>query len=171
MNKLLKNSLRFVLFLLVQTLILNQIEIGFGIQLMIYPLFIMLLSFDTGVLSLLAISFTLGICIDAFSNTFGLHTSSLLVFSFLRPVIFKLFDTREGYDLLLEPTVLNMGNGWFIKSFGSLLLIHHFWFYLLEMFKLNDMGYVLQKTVYSLPLSFFLCVLLQYLFVNKQYTK
>ncbi|MDB4324055.1 hypothetical protein N9963_01520 [Crocinitomicaceae bacterium] len=171
MNKLLKNSLRFVLFLLVQTLILNQIEIGFGIQLMIYPLFIMLLSFDTGVLSLLAISFTLGICIDAFSNTFGLHTSSLLVFSFLRPVIFKLFDSREGYDLLLEPTVLNMGNGWFIKSFGSLLLIHHFWFYLLEMFKLNDMGYVLQKTVYSLPLSFFLCVLLQYLFVNKQYTK
>ncbi|MGY8926260.1 MAG: hypothetical protein ACKVJC_03080, partial [Flavobacteriales bacterium] len=97
--------------------------------------------------------------------------SSLLVFSFLRPVIFKLFDTREGYDLLLEPTVLNMGNGWFIKSFGSLLLIHHFWFYLLEMFKLNDMGYVLEKTVYSLPLSFFLCVLLQYLFVNKQYTK
>lgn len=171
MNKLLKNSLRFVLFLLVQTLILNQIEIGFGIQLMIYPLFIMLLSFDTGVLSLLAISFTLGICIDAFSNTFGLHTSSLLVFSFLRPVIFKLFDSREGYDLLLEPTVLNMGNGWFIKSFGLLLLIHHFWFYLLEMFKLNDMGYVLQKTVYSLPLSFFLCVLLQYLFVNKQYTK
>ena len=171
MNKLLKNSLRFVLFLLVQTLILNQIEIGFGIQLMIYPLFIMLLSFDTGVLSLLAISFTLGICIDAFSNTFGLHTSSLLVFSFLRPVIFKLFDTREGYDLLLEPTVLNMGNGWFIKSFGSLLLIHHFWFYLLEMFKLNDMGYVLQKTVYSLPLSFFLCVLLQYLFFNKKYTK
>lgn len=171
MNKLLKNSLRFVLFLLVQTLILNQIEIGFGIQLMIYPLFIMLLSFDTGVLSLLAISFTLGICIDAFSNTFGLHTSSLLVFSFLRPVIFKLFDTREGYDLLLEPTVLNMGNGWFIKSFGSLLLIHHFWFYLLEMFKLNDMGYVLEKTIYSLPLSFFLCVLLQYLFVNKQYTK
>ena len=171
MNKLLKNSLRFVLFLLVQTLILNQIEIGFGIQLMIYPLFIMLLSFDTGVLSLLAISFTLGICIDAFSNTFGLHTSSLLVFSFLRPVIFKLFDTREGYDLLLEPTVLNMGNGWFIKSFGSLLLIHHFWFYLLEMFKLNDIGYVLEKTVYSLPLSFFLCVLLQYLFVNKQYTK
>jgi len=171
MNKLLKNSIRFVLFLLVQTLILNQIEIGFGIQLMIYPLFIMLLSFDTGVLSLLAISFTLGICIDAFSNTFGLHTSSLLVFAFLRPVIFKLFDTREGYDLLLEPTVLNMGNGWFIKSFGSLLLIHHFWFYLLEMFKLNDMGYVLQKTVYSLPLSFFLCVLLQYLFVNKQYTK
>lgn len=171
MNKLLKNSIRFVLFLLVQTLILNQIEIGFGIQLMIYPLFIMLLSFDTGVLSLLAISFTLGICIDAFSNTFGLHTSSLLVFSFLRPVIFKLFDTREGYDLLLEPTVLNMGNGWFIKSFGSLLLIHHFWFYLLEMFKLNDMGYVLQKTVYSLPLSFFLCVLLQYLFFNKKYTK
>ena len=171
MNKLLKNSLRFVLFLLVQTLILNQIEIGFGIQLMIYPLFIMLLSFDTGVLSLLAISFTLGICIDAFSNTFGLHTSSLLVFAFLRPVIFKLFDTREGYDLLLEPTVLNMGNGWFIKSFGSLLLIHHFWFYLLEMFKLNDIGYVLEKTVYSLPLSFFLCVLLQYLFVNKQYTK
>lgn len=171
MNLILKHSIRFVVALFLQVLVLNQIEIGFGIQLMIYPLFILLLPVDIGVISLLLISFSLGILIDAFSNTYGLHTSALLVFAFLRPSVFKLFDSRDGYDVLLETNIFNMGMSWFIKVFGILLFIHHFWFFLLEMFKLNELGYVVQKTVFSTPLSFAICILLQYLLVKKQTSK
>lgn len=167
MNIILKHSLRFVFFLLIQVLILNQIEIGFGIQLMIYPLFILLLPVDIGVISLLFVSFCLGLLIDAFSNTYGLHASSALVFAFLRPIIFKLFDSRDGYDVLLETNIFNLGAVWFLKTFGVLIIIHHFWFFLLEMFKFNEFGYVLQKTILSAPISFALCILLQYFFVKK----
>ena len=167
MNIILKHSLRFVFFLLIQVLILNQIEIGFGIQLMIYPLFILHLPVDIGVISLLFVSFCLGLLIDAFSNTYGLHASSALVFAFLRPIIFKLFDSRDGYDVLLETNIFNLGAVWFLKTFGVLIIIHHFWFFLLEMFKFNEFGYVLQKTILSAPISFALCILLQYFFVKK----
>lgn len=171
MNQLVKNILRFVFLLLVQVLVLNQIEIGFGIQLMIYPLFILLLPVDTSISGLLLLAFLLGISIDAMSNTYGLHASSLLMVAYFRPIIFKLFAPRDGYDPLLETNLITMGYKWFINTFGILLLIHHLWFFMLEMFTLNEFAFILQKTALSVPLSFLLCMLVQYLFMNKSSSK
>ncbi|MFM7300085.1 MAG: rod shape-determining protein MreD, partial [Crocinitomicaceae bacterium] len=103
MNNALKISLRFFLFWIMQVLVFNQLEFGLGIHLMIYPLFVMLLPFDIGIFPLLLLGFGLGISIDTFSDTFGLHSSSLLMMAYFRPIIFKFFAQREGYDPLKEP--------------------------------------------------------------------
>ena len=171
MNVVVKITLRFVFLALLQVLVLNQIEIGYGIQLMVYPLFILLLPVETGVVPLMGAAFLLGIVIDSMSNTYGLHASSLLVMAYLRPIIFKLFAPRDGYDPLLEINLFTMGFSWFLRSFGLLLLAHHFWFFLLEMFKLNEIVFVLQKTGLSVVPSFLICVLLQYLFIRKRTEK
>ncbi len=171
MNVIVKIGLRFIALLLLQVLVLNQIEIGFGIQLMAYPLFILLLPVEMGVVVQMAIAFVLGILIDAMSNTYGLHASSLLVVAYLRPAIFKLFAPRDGYDPLMETNIFNMGTMWFLKAFGILIAVHHLWFFMLEMFKLNELLYVLQKTALSVPISFLICILLQYLFIRKRVEK
>ena len=88
MTDLTKNILRFILFACVQALIFNRLEIGFGIHLMVHPLFIMLLPFEIGVFSLMSLAFVLGAIIDIFSNTYGLYASSLLMMAFFRPIIF-----------------------------------------------------------------------------------
>lgn len=168
MNIILKHSIRFVLFLLLQVLVLNQIEVGYGIQLMAYPLFVFLLPVELSVISLMMISFFLGISIDAMSDTYGLHASSLLVFSFLRPMVFTLFAPRDGYDPLMETSLFTMGTAWFLKTFGLLILAHHFWYFLLEMFKWNEIIFILQKTALSAPLSMLLGLLIQYLFLHKK---
>lgn len=167
MNILITHGLRFIFMLLAQVLVLNQIEFGLGIQLMIYPLFILLLPVEMKTIPLMLIAFVFGLFIDALSNTYGLHTSSLLVFAYMRPLVFNLFAPRDGYDILLETNVFNMGYSWSLKAFGFLLLLHHLWFFLFEMFKLNELIFVLQKTVLSVLLSFLLCLFLQYLFVKK----
>ncbi|MGB0915005.1 MAG: hypothetical protein ACPGVI_02990 [Crocinitomicaceae bacterium] len=167
MNNLLKHGLRFLFVVLIQVLVLNQIELGFGIQLMIYPLFILLLPVELGIFPLLGLAFLMGMSIDAMSNTYGLHTSALLTFAYARPLVFKLFAPRDGYDALLETNIFNMGNLWFLKTFGLLITVHHFWFFLMEMFKLNELLFVFQKVILSVPLSFLICILLQYLFVKK----
>lgn len=167
MNEILKHIYRFVILVVMQTLIFNQLEVGFGIQFMVYPLFIILLPFETGIVYLLLIAFAMGMAIDSISNTFGLHTSSLLVVAYLRPVIFKMFAPREGYDNLKEGNIYEMGGRWFIYVFGSILLIHHLWFFTLEIFKFQDILFILQKTLFSLPITFLLCLLLQALFVSK----
>ncbi|MFT5777394.1 MAG: hypothetical protein ACI837_000326 [Crocinitomicaceae bacterium] len=167
MNDTIKHGARFVFFVLIQVLILNQVELGGGTQIMIYPLFVLLLPVDISVFALLLLSFALGISIDAMSNTYGLHASSLLIVAYLRPVIFKLFAPRDGYDQVPETNIHNMGYQWFIRCFGLLLLIHHTWFFMLELFKLDEIGYLIQKISFSLPMSFVICILLQYLFIRK----
>lgn len=167
MDIILKHGLRFIFFLLVQVLILNQLEIGAGTLIMIYPLFIFLLPVETNIFVLLITAFGLGLLIDSLSNTFGLHASSLLVFAYLRPIIFKVFAPRDGYEQIGEVHLFTMGFSWFLKTFGTLLIIHHFWFFMLEMFKLNELLFIFQKVLISTPLTFLLCVLLQYLFIRK----
>lgn len=171
MNIAIKIAIRFLLLTFIQVLVLNQIEVGFGIQFMIYPLFIFMLPVETNVILLLFAAFAQGFIIDAMSNTYGLHASSLLVFAYFRPIIFKIFAPRDGYDPLLETNLLSMGFGWFLRTFGLLLIMHHFWFFLLEMFKWNEIVFVLQKTGLSSLASFLMCVLLQYLFIRKRQEK
>ncbi|MDG1333292.1 MAG: hypothetical protein P8P74_13235 [Crocinitomicaceae bacterium] len=167
MNKILSNSLRFVLLMVIQVVVLNQVELGAGTLLMIYPLFIVLLPVDMNVFLLLFLAFALGISIDAMSNTYGLHASSLVLMAYFRPIIFQAFAPRDGYEIDLEPNIHTMGYRWTIRTFGLLLLMHHFWFFLLELFRFDEILYVLQKTLLSLPISFALCVLIQFLIIRK----
>lgn len=171
MNIFIKHGIRFVFIVAIQVLVLNQIELGLGIQLMVYPLFILLLPVELGIFSLLTLAFTMGASIDLFSNTYGLHTSALLTFAYVRPIIFKAFAPRDGYDPLLETTIFAMGSKWFLKIFGLLIVIHNLWFFLMEMFKINELLFVFQKVSLSAPLSFLVCIFLQYIFVNKSSEK
>lgn len=171
MSNLTKNIIRFIVFVILQALIFNQLEIGFGIHLMVHPLFIMLLPFEMGVISLMGLAFLMGIIIDIFSNTYGLHASSLVMMAYFRPIVFKFYGPREGYDPLKEPSVFDMGNRWFTLVFGYLLLIHQFWYFLVEIFQFNQFLFILQKTVLSIIPSFFICLLLQSFLIKKSKTK
>lgn len=167
MKSILIHTVRFVFFVVAQTLVFNQFEIGFGIHPMIYPLFIVLLPFEVRTIPLMFLAFAMGICIDAFSNTYGLHTSSLVLMAYIRPIVFKAFSPRDGYDPLKEGNFFEMGHRWFFLAFGSLLLIHHFWFFTIEIFKFNEFFYTLKKLILSAPISYLFCLLFQYIFLKR----
>jgi hypothetical protein len=171
MNVVVKNSIRFIVLVLLQAFVFNQIEIGFGIHLMVQPLFIMLLPFETGVITLMILGFTLGLILDIFSNTYGLQASSLLLMAYMRPVIFKFYGPREGYDPLKEPSIFDMGNRWFLFVFGYLILIHHFWYFLIEIFRFDQFLLILQKTIFSGIASYLLCIVLQTFLIKKSKVK
>jgi len=167
MNKIFNHITRFVLLVLVQVFILNQLEIGSGILIMAYPLFIFLLPYELNLSFTLLISFVMGICIDAMSNTFGLHTSALLLFAYMRPLVFSRFASQEDYEMNKEANIYTLGTAWFILTFGTLLLLHHLWFFLFEVANLSELTYILKKTILSTIVSFLVCVGLQIIFVQK----
>ena len=171
MTNIYKHIIRFVIFTFLQALVFNQLNIGFGIHLMIQPLFIMLLPFELSVIPLMGIAFLMGFFIDVFSNTFGLYTSSLVLLAYLRPIVFKFYGPREGYDPLKEPTAHDMGSNWFSIVYGILLGLHTFWFFLLEIFELGRFGFILQKTILSGVLSFLLALLMQSFILNSKQKK
>lgn len=163
--------LRFLGVFLLQVFVLNAIEPGFGIYIMIYPLFIAIMPFNYNIFSVLTISFILGFTIDIFSNTFGLHASAALTTAILRPTLYKYFSPRDGYDNLKQPTILDMGFRWHFMTFGSLLLIHYLWFFGLESFRIDEVFTIVKKTFLSGVITLVLCFTLQYIFFKKEKTR
>lgn len=163
--------LRFLGVFLLQVFVLNAIEPGFGIYIMIYPLFIAIMPFNYNIFSVLTISFILGFTIDIFSNTFGLHASAALTTAILRPTLYKYFSPRDGYDNLKQPTILDMGFRWHFMTFGSLLLIHHLWFFGLESFRIDEVFTIVKKMFLSGVITLVLCFTLQYIFFKKEKTR
>src|SRR5690554_6480074 len=167
MNYLVKNTFRLLVFVLAQGLIFGQLNFGYGIHPMIYPLFIILLPFDTRPITLMFLAFLTGIGVDFFMNTFGLHASAAVLIAYIRPSVFKRFSPREDYDVLKEPIASEWGYAWFIKVSGTLVLIHHFWFFLLEYFKWSAWKEILLSTVLSAILTLIIFIVIQILFFKK----
>lgn len=168
MEIILRNTLRFFVFALFQVVVLNNLELGWGLFPMLYPLFILLLPFEMKTIPLMVISFVFGMTIDTFSNTYGLHASAAVVFAFFRPIIFRLFEPRDGYEKTEASSIYARGSSWFFYVFGLLLIIHHTWFFAMEIFKFNEVLLLLRKIALSVPASFLLCVLVQLIFVSKK---
>jgi hypothetical protein len=167
MRQIIVHSLRFVLFVFAQALIFNQLEVGFGIQAMIYPLFILLLPYSINIYLSMFVALAMGFLIDSISNTYGLHASSAVLLAYLRPFIFKLFEPRDGYENVQEFNLYEMDIVWLLYVFGTMLVIHHIWFFSLELFKFNELFFILQKVLLSVPVSMLVCILIQVIFIRK----
>jgi len=119
MKALLRFIFLFFVFLFLQVFLARNLELGMGAHLFLLPLFVMLLPFETNVFVLMGLGFMMGIIADSIMNTYGLNASSLVLFAYLRPFVFKSFTPKEGYDALKKPTLTEMGWTWFLFSYGA----------------------------------------------------
>jgi hypothetical protein len=122
------------------------------------------LPIKTNQFTILFISILLGIILDALSDTFGLHTSSLILVAYARAIVLKIIRPRDGYDKINKPNLHEMGKFWYAKYALIILLAHHLWFFSFELFRLNLIGIILIKTLLSSLFSFILILVVQYLF-------
>lgn len=165
---ILKNSIRFVLLILLQVLIIQNIRLGMYIILLPYVLFILMLPFETPRLLLLAISFFTGLVMDSFYDTLGLHTAACTLMGFSRYYLLKFISPRDGYEQGLKPVVEDMGFVWFLSYAGSLILIHHFYFFFLEVFRFGEILRTLLRILLSSIGTFSIIYLIQFLFYTKR---
>lgn len=170
MKNIIKHIVRFVIFVLAQALVFSQLNLGYGIHPMICSLYILLLPFDTRPIMLILIGFALGLSVDFFMNTFGLHASAAVLIAFLRPYIYTRFAPRDGYDSSKEPTAKQIGYRWFIQVALITIIIHHFWFFLLEYFKWGAWKEILINTLLSSIITLLIFILIQIIFFNKHKT-
>jgi len=170
MNTITKNIIRLIIFVLAQGLIFGQMELGNGIHPMIYPLFIIMLPFDTRPIMLMFLAFLAGLGVDFFMNTFGLHASAAVLTAYIRPELYRLFSPRDGYDTFMQPTINEIGFKWFIQVSTIMVLFHHLWFFILEYFKWSAWDEILKNTVFSAILTLIIFIVLQILFFKKPKT-
>jgi hypothetical protein len=170
MSKLVKNIIRFVLFILVQVFVLNQIPpLHHLINPYIYFLFILWLPFKIGRRTLMFLSLALGLALDYFTKTPGLHAAPCLPIAYLRPFLINILITQEGAEANYEePSIQSMGFAAYFTYVSILIVMHHAFLFFLEALQFAGLWYFLGKTLLSSAISLLLILITELLFVRKQ---
>ena len=170
MNSLLKNIIRFVLLILVQVYVLDQIHLHKMVTPYLYFIFILWLPFNMSRSMQLLLAFALGFTLDSFRHNPGFHAAACVLIAYVRPFMINLLIPQEGadgnYD---EPSIKSMGGllPYFIYV-AVLTLIHNAWLFLLEAWQFGNIWYFLVKTLLSAAISLLLIIITELLFVRKQ---
>jgi rod shape-determining protein MreD len=165
---LLFNLIRFVVLVLLQVFLLKNISLYNLSVPYLYILFILLLPFETPNLLLFVLSFLLGLTIDAFYDTPGLHAASCTVLAFVRVLFISITVQKDGFDNEPEPTLGNMGFRWFFTYAAVLIVVHHFFLFNLEVFRLSEIQYTLLRFLSSSVFTLFLVLISSFLFYRRK---
>jgi len=162
-----KNIGAFIFLVLLQVLILNNIEFSGFINPYLYILFILLLPFDTPKWALLLTAFFLGLSIDIFSDTLGMHSFASVLIAYMRPNVLKIFAPRDGYDTTMRPGLKSFGMEWLVKYSLIMVLIHHFILFYIETFKFELFFSTLLRVILSTIFTIILIILSQLLTLRR----
>lgn len=159
------NIIRFIVLILMQVLIFNQINLFGFVTPYIYPLLILLLPFNINSIQKLFLAFGLGLCMDFFQNSGGIHAAATLVITYLRPVFL-----RYSFGLSYDYQTLKFYNTPFrerLVYICLMLVVHHFVLFALEIFSFSHALYFIEKTLYSSIFSIFLVLIILNLISRK----
>lgn len=162
-----RNIIRFIVLVLVQILVFNNIQFSGYIVPYIYILFILLLPFETPRWLLLLAAFTLGISVDLFTQTPGMHAAASVLMAFLRPWVLEMSAPRDGYEPGTYPRLYYYGFQWFLRYTVILVLAHHLVLFYIEVFRFSEFFSTLLRVLLSSLFSIILIILSQYFIFRK----
>jgi rod shape-determining protein MreD len=165
------NILRFIVLVFIQVFLLKNITLYNLSTPYLYILFILLLPFETPNLLLFVLAFAMGLTIDAFYDTPGLHAAACVVLALVRVLFISITVQKEGFDNEPEPTLSIMGFRWFFTYIVVLTLFHHFFLFNLEIFSFSGMQYTLMRVILSSVFTIFLILVSGLLFYRKKERK
>lgn len=160
----------FILLTLFQGLILKNVEFGGYVVPFLYVVFILALPFETPNWIVLILGFVLGIVVDSFYSTMGMHALATLVMAFCRSYLLKLIAPRGGYEFNSKPNVQFMGLKWYFLYAVILVLFHHLFLFYVESFKVTQFFYTFGRAISSTTFTLVLILIVQ-LFNYKSNTK
>lgn len=162
-----KYLLIFVVALLLQVSIFNQMQISRFLNPSFYVLFILLLPFETPKWVQLLSAFALGLIVDAFLNTQGMNVAATVLMAFSRQTVLNLFSPREGYEIGMIPRIQSMGFVWFLKYSLSLILIHQLSLFFIEAMSFHHLSLTLTVALSNTIVTAFFIILSQFIFFKK----
>ena len=161
-NSIIRYTVIFIILILLQVLLFNNIQFSGFINPYVYVMFILLLPVEISPWLLLLISFFTGLIIDFFSGTPGLHASATVLAGFVRPYVLRLISPRDGYEPGVIPSMEIYGFRWFLFYTAIIVLTHHFALFYLEVFRFTDFLRTILRVVLSSIFSIIFILLAEY---------
>ena len=171
-SSIIKHGIRFVLLVLAQILIFKSIDLdtnGFSyFTIFIYPVFILLLPIRTPTVLVVLLGFLIGLTVDVFYDSLGVHAGASVFSAFIRSTILHLLEPRGGYEVNASPTKSNYGINFFFKYAAIFMFFHIVVYFSLEIFTPVYFNEIFIRTGFSFILSILFVIIYQYLFNPKE---
>lgn len=146
-NTIITNSIRFVFLVLLQVLLLNNINFLGFVNPNLYILFLILYPFNTPQGLYMLVAFLLGLSIDTFEDSGGIHAAACVFIAYIRPIILR-FSFGISYDY----QTVKLSNTPYGARFSYILIVvilHHLLLFILEMFSFSHIFLILKKTFFT----------------------
>jgi hypothetical protein len=158
----LNHIFRSLFYILLQILIVRYLiffNVGFCF---VYVAIIISLPKETGPVNALFIGFLVGLIVDAFYNTMGLHTAACVLIAYLRPGLLGLLVSQQkGADEYKDYSLQSLTLPTFLAYAGTLIVIHAFMVFYLELNSTQIFWTTLLKIIVSSIITLLVVVLFQ----------
>ncbi|CAM1363702.1 rod shape-determining protein MreD [Tenacibaculum xiamenense] len=166
MNKTIQLILLFLFFVLLQVLVLNNILLFGYINPYLYIAYIFIFPLSQKRIPFLTVSFFLGLCVDLFSNSGGIHAFATLFIAYIRLFLVRTIFKKTESDYLLFDLRLET----FDKVFNYvaiLTVLHHFILFSFINFSFSNFSSVIINTLLSTLFTLILYFLGSFIFRKK----
>jgi len=161
-NSILRFGLIFILLIMFQVLLFNNIQFSGYVNPYVYVMFILLLPVEIPAWLLLLLSFLSGAVIDYFSGSPGMHSSATVLAGFVRPYVLRVISPRDGYDPNSDPSMITYGLRWFLIYTLLIVLVHHTALFYLEVFRLSEFFRTFLRVLFSSVFSITFILLIEF---------
>ncbi|MCZ8353287.1 MAG: Rod shape-determining protein MreD [Cyclobacteriaceae bacterium] len=157
----------FFFFLLLQVLVFRHVVLFHTAFCFIYLLFLLTQPVETNPLLNMLIAFAMGLLIDMFYDSAGLHAMASVAMMYLRGYWLNRITPQGGYERNANPTIAANGVQWFLVYIIPLLIIHNLVLFFVEAGGFGYFWFTLLKVITSVLLTTFILVLYQLFFSRK----
>lgn len=164
---ILSYGIKFVVYVLLQGMVLNHVNFLGDINPYLYVLFILHLPTGCNRTMVQVLAFLLGLCVDFFSGTIGVNAGATLLLGFLKPHMDKIFSPREDNKMIV-PGFRSFGTNTFIQYASILVLVHHIALFALSAFTFSMAHLVLFKGVCSTLFTLLIIFIIEYYRSNRR---
>lgn len=151
-NNLLRGLFYFVVFVLIQVWVLNNIHFLRIATPFLYLYFIIKLPVGASQTQVVFFSFLIGLVIDMFTNTPGMHAAACTLAGFSREIIIRFFmgkDLPEG----IYPSIRTFGFGGFLRYVLAFVILQHMALFLIESLTLFDPLFLILRIAASVIMT------------------
>ena len=156
-----RDVIYFMFFVLLQTLVIDHIRLFGIVTPFVYVYVILKFRTSTSRSSVILLSFLLGLVIDIFSNTFGIHAAACTFIGFIRdPLLNQFVDLKELPDKSV-PSYQLFGFGKFFRYTLILVAFHHVILFLIDYLGLHQLVMMMTRMLASIGITLLLIFIVE----------
>lgn len=158
MKNFFKYTLLFVIVVLLQVLLFNNMNLFGLVNIYIYLIFLISLPVGMSRDLQMVLAFLLGLCVDVFTNTLGMNIFASVLVAFVRNSLLGRLYNRQELEASVSPSIKTIGRPAFLKFVFFIVLLHHTVLFFLEDPEFKNVGHTLLMILCSVPVSYLFIV-------------